>query len=115
MISGRMSERQYQRPGELRWALLTAPRLSAFAAPLSGGAHLRVDRRNRRMSKDYEFLPATSEAWVYQSMVRVMLNRLAHEQVQPPFHYRRVACALMGGLLVQLLGSLAGRRSHPHP
>ena len=43
------------------------------------------------MSKDYEFLPATSEAWVYLSMVRVMLKRPAHEQVQPAFHYRRVA------------------------
>ena len=47
--------------------------------------------RNRRMSRDYEFLPATSEAWVYRSMVRLMLTRLAHEQAQPPFHYRRVA------------------------
>jgi putative transposase len=47
--------------------------------------------RNRRMSKDYEFLPATSEAWIYLSMLRLMLKRLAHEQVQPAFHYRRVA------------------------
>jgi putative transposase len=47
--------------------------------------------RNRRMSKDYEFLPATSEAWIYLSMVRVMLKRLAQEQVQPDFHYRHVA------------------------
>jgi len=47
--------------------------------------------RNRRMSKDYEFLPATSEAWIYLSMIRLMLKRLAHEQVQPAFHYRRVA------------------------
>jgi putative transposase len=47
--------------------------------------------RNRRLSKDYEFLPATSEAWVYLSMVRVMLKRLAREQVEPAFHYRRVA------------------------
>lgn len=47
--------------------------------------------RNRRMSKDDEFLPATSAAWVYLSMVRLMLKRLAHEQVQPDFHYRRVA------------------------
>ena len=47
--------------------------------------------RNRRMSKDYEFLPATSEAWIYLSMMRVMLKRLAHEPVQPAFHYRRVA------------------------
>jgi hypothetical protein len=43
------------------------------------------------MSKDYEFLTATSEAWVYLSMVRLMLKRLAQEQVQPAFHYRRVA------------------------
>ena len=47
--------------------------------------------RNRRMSRDYEFLPATSEAWVYLSMVRLMLKRLAHQHVQPPFHYRWVA------------------------
>src|SRR5262249_44929485 len=47
--------------------------------------------RNRRMSQDYEFLTATSETWVYLSMVRRMLKRLAHEQVQPAFHYRRVA------------------------
>lgn len=47
--------------------------------------------RNRRMSKDYEYCPATSEAWVYLSMVRVMLKRLACEQIEPAFHYRRVA------------------------
>jgi len=47
--------------------------------------------RNRRMSKDYEFLPATSEAWIYLSMVRLMLKRLAHVPIQPAFHYRRVA------------------------
>jgi putative transposase len=47
--------------------------------------------RDRRMSKDYEFLPATSETWISLSMVRVMLKRLAREQVVPAFHYRRVA------------------------
>jgi putative transposase len=47
--------------------------------------------RNRRLSKDYEFLPATSETWVYLSMVRLMLKRLAHEEVQPAFHYQRSA------------------------
>jgi transposase len=47
--------------------------------------------RNRRTSRDYAFLPTTSEGWVYLSMVRLVLKRLAHEQVQPPFHYRRVA------------------------
>ncbi len=40
------------------------------------------------MSKDDEFLPESSEAWVYLSMIRIMLKRLAHEQVQPAFHYR---------------------------
>lgn len=47
--------------------------------------------RNRRMSKDYEFLAATGEAWVYLSRVRVMLKRLAHEETLPAFHYRQVA------------------------
>jgi putative transposase len=47
--------------------------------------------RNRRMSKDYEDQLATSEAWVYLSMVRVMLKRLARERVEPEFHYRRAA------------------------
>lgn len=43
------------------------------------------------MSKDSEFLPTTSEIWVYLSKVRLMLKRLAREQIQPAFHYRRVA------------------------
>ena len=33
--------------------------------------------RNRRMSRDYEFLPETTEALVYVSMIRLMLKRLA--------------------------------------
>ena len=33
--------------------------------------------RNRRLSKDYEFLPETEEAFVYAAMVRLMLRRLA--------------------------------------
>lgn len=47
--------------------------------------------RNRRLSKDSEFLPASSETWIYLSMIRLMLKRLAHEPVQPAFHYRRSA------------------------
>lgn len=47
--------------------------------------------RNRRMSKDYEYQLTTSEAWIYLSMIRLMLKRLAREQVVPDFHYRRVA------------------------
>ncbi len=32
--------------------------------------------KNRRMSKDYEYLPSSSEAFVYISMIRLMLKRL---------------------------------------
>jgi len=33
--------------------------------------------RNRRMSRDYEFLPESTEALVHISMIRLMLKRLA--------------------------------------
>jgi len=33
--------------------------------------------RNRRLSKDYEELAETTEAWVYAAMIRLMLRRLA--------------------------------------
>lgn len=33
--------------------------------------------RHRRLSKDYEALPATEEAWVYLAMSRLMMVRLA--------------------------------------
>jgi len=33
--------------------------------------------RNRRLSKDYEGLSATTEAWIYLAMCRLMLRRLA--------------------------------------
>jgi putative transposase len=36
--------------------------------------------QNRRMSKDYERLTATSEAFIYVAMVRVMVRRLARAQ-----------------------------------
>jgi putative transposase len=32
---------------------------------------------NRRLSKDYERLCAASEAWIYLTMIRLMLRRLA--------------------------------------
>ena len=36
--------------------------------------------QNRRMSKDYERLTATSEAFIYVAMTRVMVRRLARVQ-----------------------------------
>ena len=35
--------------------------------------------RNRRLMKDYEYLPETEEAFVYAAMVRLMLRRLANQ------------------------------------
>jgi putative transposase len=32
---------------------------------------------NRRLSKDYERLCATSETWIYLALARLMLRRLA--------------------------------------
>ena len=34
--------------------------------------------RYRRLSKDYEELPQTTEAWVYLAMTNMLLHRLAH-------------------------------------
>jgi putative transposase len=35
--------------------------------------------RNRRMSRDYEYLPETSEALIYVTMIRLMLKRLTKD------------------------------------
>ena len=34
--------------------------------------------RNRRLAKDWEGLPATTETWIYLAMCRLMAKRLAH-------------------------------------
>jgi putative transposase len=36
--------------------------------------------RNRRLSKDYEMLPCSSEAFVYLAMIRLMLKRLGKQK-----------------------------------
>lgn len=39
--------------------------------------------RNRRMSKDYEFLTETSESFIYAAMSRLMLKRLTKDVEKP--------------------------------
>ena len=38
----------------------------------------------RRLSKDYEHLPESSEAWIYGAMIHVMVRRLARLQAASP-------------------------------
>jgi putative transposase len=40
--------------------------------------------RNRRLAKDWEGLPATTETWIYLAMSRLMTKRLAHAAAQFP-------------------------------
>jgi putative transposase len=37
--------------------------------------------RNRRLAKDWEGLPATTETWIYLAMCRLMTKRLVHAAV----------------------------------
>jgi hypothetical protein len=54
-----------------------APRLRGPAPSVGRGADVPWLCHNRRMSEDYERLCATSEAFVYATMVRLMVRRLA--------------------------------------
>jgi putative transposase len=38
--------------------------------------------RNRRLSKDYEITPFSSESWVYLASIQLMLKRLARSYPQ---------------------------------
>jgi transposase len=44
---------------------------------------------NRRLSKDYEGVPETTEAWIYLSMSRLLLRRLTGQT--RPWPQRKVA------------------------
>jgi putative transposase len=46
----------------------------------------------RRLSKDYEVLPSSEEAWIYLAMIRLMLVRLA-KAAQTAREQTRLACA----------------------
>jgi putative transposase len=56
-------------------------RIRRAAAAVGRRANLLLDRpENRRMSKDYERLTATSETFIYVAMTRMMVRRLARVQ-----------------------------------
>src|SRR5215210_2732777 len=55
-----------------------AARIRGLASSMGGGADLLSwIGQNRRMSKDYERLCASAEAFVYVAMIRLMARRLA--------------------------------------
>jgi len=49
--------------------------------------------RYRRMSKDYEYLPSSSEAMVYLTMLRLMLTRLAKQNAKQFVTYKETHAA----------------------
>lgn len=61
-----------------RWELLIRNdlRLTVNYLPIAVGTPFAWIVRNRRMSKDYGFLPETSEAFIHTAMSRLMLERL---------------------------------------
>ncbi len=55
-----------------------AARVGGIAEEVGGGEDLFLAlSRNRRMSKDYERLCASAEAFVYAAMIWLMVRRLA--------------------------------------
>ncbi len=66
-----------------RWILETIKRLEAAKGFVLLPKRWVVERTwgwlnwSRRLSKDYEALPETSETFIYVAMIRLMLRRLA--------------------------------------
>jgi hypothetical protein len=58
-------------------ALFGVKKVRGSASPVGGRADLFLAGQNRRMSKDYERLAVTSEAFGYVAMSRLMVRRLA--------------------------------------
>lgn len=50
--------------------------------------------RFRRLSKDYEYYPKTSETVIYWAMIRIMLRRLCDRASYCPLGYKRKLCKL---------------------
>ena len=63
---------------EVDWQRLMPPRgFRVLPRRWGRGKDLFWLGQNRRMSKDYERLPESSEAFVYAAMIRLMARRLA--------------------------------------
>src|ERR671922_93090 len=70
-----------------RYGLEERPKHAFCALPRRWAGALRAGERavawlgqSRRLSKDYERLPATSEAMIYGAMSRLMLRRLTRSR-----------------------------------
>ncbi len=67
----------------LRWVIWVVLRPEAAQGFVLLKKRWKVERtfgwfnRYRRLSKDYEVLPETSEAFIYLAMIRIMVRRLA--------------------------------------
>lgn len=67
----------------LRWVISVVLRPAASQGFVLLKKRWKVERtfgwwnRYRRLSKDYEVLPETSEAFIYLAMIRIMVRRLA--------------------------------------
>ena len=68
-------------------------RLRGAAAPLGGGTDLAWLGRNRRLSKDYDALPQSIEAWCYLAMSLLMSLRLTGRNRPERRHVRLPAAA----------------------